>query len=299
MTKKLLFIVNPKAGTRRGEAVLGEILQDERIDPCETAVMTTAAGGDARRFAHEHGGEADLVLCIGGDGTFSEVVSGLIAGGHGTPLAFIPAGSTNDFAASLGLPADPAGAVACALHGTCRAFDIGTLNGRPFAYVAAFGMFARISYAAPQDLKNALGRFAYVLQGIRDFHTLRAEPMTVTIDGETIEGSFLLGTISNTTSIGGVLQFGADDVKLDDGFLEVLLIARPASPLELAQLLHALTTREYAQCPCIVCAKGRSIRIAAQNVVPWTVDGEQADETRDAVIDTLPAAIRVMTPGGD
>lgn len=173
--KSIVLIVNPKAGRCKGVKQLSGITQTIQEKGYLPIVLLTRKPGDARRFAYEHGDEVEVVCCVGGDGTFSEVVSGK----HSTPIGYIPAGSTNDYASSLGLSLNLHVAASDAVDGFSQSFDIGMLNGQPFAYVAAFGMLAKVSYSAPQDLKNILGHFAYVLEGICDLHSLRTEAMAI------------------------------------------------------------------------------------------------------------------------
>lgn len=296
MQKRIVLIVNPRAGRCRGAKHLGDLAQAIQDKEYLPVVLLTGKPGDARRFACEHGGEADVVCCVGGDGTFSEVVSGMAAAKHSAPIGYIPAGSTNDYASSLGLSLNLHTATLDAIGGEAQSFDLGIFNGQPFAYAAAFGALARISYGTPQDLKNALGYFAYVLEGIFDLHSLRAEAMEIDTDDEHLEGEYLLGTISNAASVGGILQFDSREVRLNDGYFELLLLSKPATTREFAQLMQALRTRSYSNCRCLAYRRSRHVRIVSRNPIPWTLDGERAEEGRHAAIETIPNAIRVIVP---
>ena len=296
--KRMMLIVNPKAGKCRGVKRLSDMIQTIQDHGYLPTVLLTGKNGDARRFAHDHGGGAEVVCCAGGDGTFSEVVAGMVEAQHHAPIGYIPAGSVNDYASSLGLSLDLCQAASDAVDGVAQSFDIGSLNGRPFAYVAAFGSLARVSYSAPQDLKNVLGHFAYVLEGICDLHMLRAQSVSIDTDDEHIEGEYLLGTISNSTSIGGILRFDSSEAKMDDGYLELLLISMPATMWELAEIVQALSTRSYSGCRCITYRKSRKVSIVSDSPLPWTLDGEYADDSRCAEIENIPNAIRVMRPKG-
>ena len=294
--KRIVLIVNPKAGQCKGVKQLGEItlaIQERGYFP---TVLMTRRSGDASRFACEHGNDAEAICCVGGDGTFSEVVAGMVAGRHSAPIGYIPAGSTNDYASSLGLSRNLHIAALNAVDGFSQSFDIGMFNGHPFAYTAAFGMLAKVSYSTPQKLKNIVGRLAYFLEGIRDLHSLRAEAMTIDTDGERIEGKYLFGAVSNTTSIGGILHFDSGDVKLNDGYLELLLISKPSSLREFAQFVHALSTRAYSESSCIIYRKCKRVRIISHKRIPWTLDGEPAKESDQVDIEVVPQAIHVMTP---
>ena len=144
--------------------------------------------------------------------------------GANTPVGYIPTGSTNDFAGSLGLPLDPLKAAKQIIDGTPQQYDIGQFCGRFFTYVASFGAFTRSSYATSQSVKNALGHTAYVLGGISELSQIRDEHIRMEIDGEVVEDDFLFGAICNSTSIGGLMKLDPERVVLDDGKFELLLI---------------------------------------------------------------------------
>jgi len=296
LEKNILLIINPKAGKCKGIKKMPDIVRTIQSKGFLPTVLLTEKAGDARRYACEYGGRANIICCVGGDGTFSEVVSGIVEGGHSTPIGYLPSGSTNDYAASLHLSPDLCAAAEQVLDGVAQAFDIGLFNGHPFAYVAAFGMPAKVSYSVPQNIKNVLGHFAYILEGIRDLHALRAEAMAVHVDEEILEGKYLMGCFSNTMSIGGVLQFSPEDAIMDDGYLEVLLVSRPSTAREVTKMIYALRTRNYGDCPCITYRKAKKATIISENKLPWTIDGECMEDFRQSEIETLPKKIHVMVP---
>ena len=296
MMKKMLLILNPKSGRCKGLKKLPEVIQNAQSRGYLSTVLITQQAGDAQVFAREYGGQADLVACIGGDGTFSEVVAGMIDGGHTAPLGYVPAGSTNDYAASLGLAANMETAAKDMFDGEIRTLDVGRRDDRYFAYVTAFGMPSKASYSAPQNLKNIFGHLAYILEGIVDLPSLKAEHVRIEMDGEVIEGDYLMGTISNTTSIGGILQFDPDDVLLNDGLLEVMLVSQPANLKDISGMLAAIGSKKYSECSCVTFRKTRTLKIVSENPMPWTVDGEFVEGSCEVEISAVPAAIRVVVP---
>ena len=133
----------------------------------------------------------DLITAIGGDGTFNEVVSGVIESGIRVPIGYIPAGSTNDFASSLDIPKNILAAARDVVNGEPVSFDVGSFNGRNFSYVASFGAFTKASYATPQNVKNALGHLAYILEGINSIASIRKEHMIIEADGQIYEDDYI------------------------------------------------------------------------------------------------------------
>ena len=155
--KKMLFIMNPFAGQRKANKVLPEILMTfTQAGYDVTAVMTTGPGS-ASATAQRLGGEVDLVVCCGGDGTLNETITGLNQAEIQVPVGYIPAGTTNDFASSLKLSHNPVQAAKDIMEGEVKSYDLGQFEDRYFTYVASFGAFTRSSYVVPQNIKNALG----------------------------------------------------------------------------------------------------------------------------------------------
>ena len=292
--KPVLLIVNPCSGTCQGMRKLGEIVDLFQKADWLTTVMITQKRGDAEKFARDDAAAYELVVCVGGDGTFSETVSGLLRAPRKLPLGYIPAGSRNDLAASLGLPSSIPEAVRALVGGRPRMLDIGRFNERYFAYVASFGAFTKASYNTPQDLKNVLGYLAYVLEGIKDLANLQSVRLKGMADEDVFEGEYIFGAVSNSMSIGGILQFDPASVDLNDGLLELLLIRSPASMLELARIIHALQSRQYRECELFIFRSARKIRLCSETGFDWTLDGELVAGEKEIEIENIPNAYQII-----
>ena len=275
--KKMLFIMNPYAGKRRANKYLADILEMfNRADYLVTVHMT-AGPGDATGVVQALAPGMDIVVCCGGDGTFNETVAGLLKANVDIPVGYIPAGSTNDFAASLHLPTEPLEAAQEIVEGVPVSYDAGSFCGRFFSYVASFGAFTRTSYTTPQSIKNALGHTAYVLSGISELSQIRPEHIRMEINGEVVEDDFLFGAICNSTSVGGILTLDPKQVDMTDGKLEVLLVRSPQSLLELTECIAAVQSQQDNNCEMITFRSGSKIEITAHPEMPWTLDGERED----------------------
>ena len=213
------------------------------------------------------------MVAVGGDGTLNEVISGLQTLAHPPVVGYLPQGSTNDFAASLKIPSDPAKAAEAIVRGQTRQLDIGCFGRRVFVYVASFGAFTRTSYAASQDMKNALGHFGYLVEGIRDLNTLRPYSVRITADGETLDGDYLFGAVANSTSIAGMMKLDGEEVVLDDGRFELLLIPNPKNVVELQNLIWALLNQQY-DAGGLIFRHVTSIHVETDEELPWSLDGE-------------------------
>ena len=274
--KKLLMIVNPKAGRHKARGPLFDAAAVLSQGGYLLSIHnTTAQPGDAAAAAEAAGGVYDAVAAVGGDGTLNEVVNGLMRLEHPPLLGYLPQGSTNDFASSLRLPGKPAEAAAAMLSGTPRRLDVGCWNDRYFVYVASFGAFTRSSYTASQAAKNALGHFAYILEGMKDLNSLRPYRVKLTADGEVLDGEYLFGAVCNSTSIGGLMKLEEERVVLDDGKFELLLIPNPRTPADLQPLAVALLNQQYDS-EGLVFRHVASIHLETEEELPWSLDGEYA-----------------------
>ena len=291
--KQLLLIVNPVSGTKKAGKSLADIIGVFNQAGYDTRVFITNQQGDAAKAAKEYGQGKDLIVCCGGDGTLNETVTGLIQGELDIPIGYIPAGSTNDFGGSLGLPGDVVEAAKRIARGREHNYDIGSFGDRYFAYVASFGAFTQTSYSTSQDAKNALGHFAYILQGIQDLPRIRKEHIRMELDGEVVEGDYLFGSISNSTRIGGVISLSPDVVDLSDGKLDVLLVKEPKDIQQLYECDVALRTGQY-NCGMITFRSASRIKITADPDMFWTLDGERAEGKRTLIIENLHRRLRLV-----
>lgn len=291
--KKLLFIVNPRAGKTKSAAPLFEAVAAFSRAGYLVRVYVTEAGGQARDIAAKWGGRYDMVVCAGGDGTLNETISGLMALEQRPPLGYLPNGSTNDFAASLHLHTTVEAAARAAAGGVPYPLDIGRHNDRYFAYVASFGAFTRSSYSASQAAKNALGHFAYILEGLGDLDSLRPYRCAIEADGERFEGEFIFGAVCNSTSLGGLVKLDASRVAMDDGAFELLLLRMPKTPLDLQNLITAMTRMQYDY-PGVILRHVQRVTVTTEENLPWSLDGEYCPSAPRVEIENLPAAVRLM-----
>ena len=295
MTKKLLFIYNPCAGKGRIRGKLSDIIEILNGSGYEVTVCPTKQQGDAVNIAREKSSEYSLVVCCGGDGTLDEVVTGIMEQEKSVPIGYIPAGSTNDFGISLGLPKTMVEAAQIAVEGKRFSCDIVAFNKGTFVYISAFGIFTDVSYETPQSSKNILGHAAYVLEGLKKLSSLRTYELKAKYNGETAEGEFLFGMISNSTSVGGFKKITGKYVELNDGLFEVMLIRKPKNALELNQIIAALVM-ESMDASCIIYAKTDKIKIESKEPVAWTLDGEFGGEHCNVEIISRPRAVEIMVP---
>jgi len=293
--KSLLLVINPCAGQRRANKVLPEIIRIFLDAGYRCEVYVTAASGDATDYVAQYVKNFDRVVCIGGDGTLNETIAGVLQTGEDIPIGYIPAGTTNDYANSLSLSGDVLQAAKDAVEGDIRTMDVGTFNGRYFTYTASCGAFTRASYSTPQSWKNSLGHLAYVLEGIKDLPSLKPFRLKVETDECVLEDDFLFCSVTNSTSVGGILKLDAQMVALNDGRFEVMLVRNPTTPLQLSTILHGVTAVDIPN-EMIHFFSAKRISVTCDSGISWTLDGERAEGTERVEMQNLHSAVRIVLP---
>ena len=293
---KMLFIMNPYAGMRKANRYLTDIVSIFNRAGYAVRIHMTAGQGDAAAVAAQNAADADLIVCAGGDGTFNETINGVLKSGADTPIGYIPCGSTNDFASSLKLPTNPLKAAQLIVEGTPKRFDVGKFGDRYFSYVASFGAFTKASYATPQNVKNALGHTAYLLEGIQEISQLKPSHVRIELENRVIEDDFMFGAISNSTSVGGILTLDPKQVDMTDGKFELLLVRAPKDLIELHECVLALQKQQY-NCAMMTFVSAPKLTVHADPKMLWTLDGEREAGHTTIEVENLHHAIRLITKG--
>ena len=295
MEKKLMLIINPAAG-RGGYALnLGEALRLLDTGGYRTSLFFTRGRGDATRFAAQSGADYDAVACVGGDGTLSEVLAGLMRLKAPPPVGYIPMGTANDVATTLGLPKnDTVGAVRRILSGTPHPFDVGGFGKNEyFAYIAAFGAFTEVSYATPQDQKKLLGHLAYVLQGAALLPKLETIHTVVEYDEGVLEGDYLYGSLSNSTSVAGIVRLKETMVSLGDGLSELVLVKDPGGVEGLGALVSSVLSQRFDSDKLLILHTRRA-KFTFDKPIAWTRDGEAGGEHTSVELCNYHAPVKLI-----
>lgn len=293
--KRLLFIFNPKSGKGQIKNRLVDILDTFVKSGYEVVAHPTQAKDDARLMIEKYARNYDLVVCSGGDGTLDEAVSGMMESPVKVPIGYIPAGSTNDFAASLRIPKNMLRSADIAVNGKLFSCDVGGFNEDYFSYVAAFGLFTDVSYQTSQNLKNVLGHGAYIIEGAKRLVDIPSYILEVEVNGEVIRDEFIYGMITNSTSVGGIKNMTGKDVMLDDGLFEVNLIKFPQNPIQLNEILTNLMMPKAIDTQYIYSFKTDHMILRCENqAIPWTLDGEFGGNHRDVEITNHKQAVQFM-----
>lgn len=273
--KRMLFIYNPHSGKGLLAESLSKIL--EIFSEAGYAVMVFPTNGPkaATELVKDYMPEVDYVVCSGGDGTLHEVTEGIMAfpKKQRKPCGYIPAGTVNDFATSLEIPKTFEDAARTVVKGDFFPYDIGSVNGKFFTYIFAFGAFTEVAYETDQSLKNAFGKMAYFMEGAKKLMEITSYHMKVTYGGQIIEDDFIFGMIGNTYSVGGFLKLDEKYVALDDGLYDGVFIRMPKNLAELQKTIVALKEQDI-ESDSLYCFQAKEIHIESDEEIKWTLDGE-------------------------
>ncbi len=293
--KRATLIINPVAGKKRIKNELFTVVKKFCDAGYILAVRMTKDKGEATDIAAELSHDnCDIVVCAGGDGTLNEVICGIMNSGSDLPIGYIPCGSTNDFAQSMKLPTNISAACDRIISGEAAPFDIGLFRGkRNFSYIASFGAFTETSYNTSQQMKNAFGHFAYVLESLKSLANIKPYKVTVETEGKAITDNYIFGAVANSTSIAGILKLKPEEVDINDGIFEIILAKNPKNASELNELIGAVITANLKS-PMLNYIKASKVEFISDEKISWTLDGEQMDGAERILVENLHNKIKLI-----
>lgn len=284
MEQRVLLMVNPMAGRQKIRNELLYVVDTLTKAGYETIIYTTQGKDATRDLLAEKDSQFDRVICCGGDGTFNEILSATMHWNKRPILGYIPAGTTNDFAAGLKLPSDIREAAVNIVRGTPHTVDAGLFNTSYFSYVASFGAFTETSYSTPQNFKNALGHLAYILEGIKEIPAFTPYTVCVEADGQIYKDSYIFGAVSNARSVGGILKISDSLVDLNDGVFEVMMIKMPKTLMDLSAIVTSLTSLNPLKYDpsMFLFLQTKELKITFEQEMVWSLDGERVSGGKEA-----------------
>lgn len=291
---KTLFIYNPHAGHVQIKYNLWDIVNTLSSVYKDLNIYSSTKQKDILNYVKRNGSKYDLIIISGGDGSLSETVNGLMKLEKKPKIGYIPAGSTNDYAASLKLPKDMKKcAELIAKHKDSKKIDIGKFNKNYFIYVAAFGAFTEVAYSTPQDIKNAVGHLAYILNGISSLSKIKSYDLSIKTDDKQYDGKYIYGMITNSLSVGGLYSLSNKNVKLDDGLFEVMLVKNPKDLFELEEITAYLLNPKL-KTKLVETFKTKNLTIETKEKMSWTLDGEYGGSPKKIEISNINKAITLI-----
>lgn len=294
---KLLLLLNLESGKTGTDENVGKIIKAAANLSDHLNIYVSKAPGDITRYVMSESRHFDRIICCGGDGSINEAIKGMIEipFSEQKPLAIVPTGTTCDYARTLGIPLQINKAIS-GLH-DCHTFaiDIGMFNRSPFCYVASFGAFSGVAFQTPRRSKERLGHIAYLLQGLKELPSLTSYKLELEIDGISYSGQFIFGAITNSSSIGGIIKLDENDVQLDDGDFECILIHDPSIAfMRTAAMAKMLVPGLNVE--GVLLLRGKNFHLKFAEEVSWTLDGEDGGKTREVHLQNLCQKVKLWLP---
>ena len=274
MEQRVLLMVNPMAGRQKIRNELIYVVDTLTKAGYETFIYTTQGKDATRDLLAEKDSQFDRVICCGGDGTFNEILSATMHWDKRPILGYIPAGTTNDFAAGLKLPSDIREAAVNIVRGTPHTVD-----------------------STPQNFKNALGHLAYILEGIKEIPAFTSYTVCVEADGQIYKDSYIFGAVSNARSVGGILKISDSLVDLNDGVFEVMMIKMPKTLMDLSAIVTSLTSLNPLKYDpsMFLFLQTKELKITFEQEMVWSLDGERVSGGKEARIACIKDAFKILT----
>lgn len=276
--KKCLVVYNPNSGKYNKEVTLPKIEKIFNEYDYSVIIEKTKYKGDATSIVANID-KCDLVVSIGGDGTFNEVMTGNFMRKDRIVLCHLPSGTTNDVGAMWGYGKNMLNNLKLALNGKVKRIDICTINDKPFVYSAGFGKFMNIPYETPRELKKRIGHLAYIREGARDFfRKVKLYDITYEVDNEKYRGLFSFALITNANRVAGINNF-YKDIKLDDNKFEVLL-CNITKLKDIVKTLYFFALYDASKIPGFYFYQTDNIKIKFNSPLkkPLCIDGESFDD---------------------
>ena len=275
--KTCVVIYNPNSGHTLKKQMMSKYRSIIERHGYNVTIIGTEYRGHAREIV-SHIGFVDLLISMGGDGTFNEVVNGNLARKTRLVLAHIPVGTTNDVGVMFGYGKNIEENIKMCLNGVVKSIDIPLINGRPFVYVAGFGKFLNIPYDTPRNLKKKYGHLAYIISGLKDFlQVTKNYDVTYEVDGKVVHGLYSFMLISSANRIAGFNNF-YKDVKLDDDTFEVLMCTYTRR-IDIIRAMAMLIATDAEHVDGFESYRASKIKIDFKSYPKkaWCIDGEKLE----------------------
>ena len=278
--KKGVVIYNPNSGKKSKTSFLKQYEQILLNGGYESEIIFTKYHGHAVKIVEELE-PCDLVLSVGGDGTFNEVMTGNFKREEKLLLAHLPLGTTNDIGSMFGYSKNPISNLKMLMSsGVVKGIDICTINGSPYTYVAGFGKFLNVPYETPREKKKKYGHLAYLIEAFKSLRDkTKLYDISYEIDGEEYRGLFSFMIASNANRVAGFNNF-LPDIKLDDDRFEVLF-CNLTTKKDILKTLYYLRTNDITKVPGFYFYKTNNLKLTFNSPWKknWCIDGEKYEES--------------------
>lgn len=292
--KKCVIIYNPNSGKGINDKTLSKIEKILKQYDYVGTIYKSMYKGHITNIV-KNLDYVDLVISIGGDGTFNETMSGNFKRKKRLLLSHIPVGTANDIGTMYGYGKNILRNLKLLLEGTIKNIDICTINDQPFTYSAGFGKIVNVSYSTPRELKKKYGYLAYLAGAFKDLNDkTKLYDLTYEINGKKISGKFSIVLISNANRIGGITNFYRN-IKLDDNTFEVLICDATAK-LAIAKGLYFLKKSDVTKAEGFYFYKTNKLKLTVNKNTDWSLDGEKFSFDTNTFEIKIKRNIKILLP---
>lgn len=292
--KKCVIIYNPNSGKGIDDKTLSKIEKILKQYDYVGTIYKSMYKGHITNIV-KNLDYVDLVISIGGDGTFNETMSGNFKRKKRLLLSHIPVGTANDIGTMYGYGKNILRNLKLLLEGTIKNIDICTINDQPFTYSAGFGKIVNVSYSTPRELKKKYGYLAYLAGAFKDLNDkTKLYDLTYEINGKKISGKFSIVLISNANRIGGITNFYRN-IKLDDNTFEVLICDATAK-LAIAKGLYFLKKSDVTKAEGFYFYKTNKLKLTVNKNTDWSLDGEKFSFDTNTFEIKIKRNIKILLP---
>lgn len=292
--KNILLIYNPKSGKGTIPQKIASVIDMYTKEGYLVTAYPTQANISIQDLIADSSYDFERIICSGGDGTLNQVVNGMMKREKKIPIGYIPAGSTNDYAQSLGLPHNFMEAAKVAIGPGRFGSDIGLFGDQYFVYVVAFGLFSAVSYMTNQEMKNVLGHSAYVIEAIKSLSSIPKYHIKIESNEYNFEGDYILGMVSNSISVGGFKKLLGINISLDDGYYELTLARQPKTVTEFQELINCFFNKKLHEASIVDVLKVSDLKITCDTPISWSLDGEFGGEYTEIEIKNCKQALEII-----
>jgi diacylglycerol kinase (ATP) len=294
--KKCVIVYNKHSGKKNKRDFIEDFIEVLKVNGYQPEVIYSKYKAHIIEIVRDLPDDINLVISIGGDGTFNESMRGNFERQKRLTLAHIPLGTTNDVGKMFGYRKDPIDNLKLLMAGVKRKMDICTINGVPFIYVAGFGKYMNIPYETSRKTKKRFGYLAYVGNGFKSFlKRTKMHDITYEVNGETYSGEYSFLAITNATRIAGMKIF--DNIKLDDNQFEVLF-CNIKKRKDVIKSIVRLRKTTIDHVPGFYFHEADSLKIIVHNEkgLPWCLDGEKYEIEDNTIEIKIDRNTEIMLP---
>lgn len=295
MSKSILLIVNPKAGRAKSKKYIETILSYLKANDYDPDIEYTTVKRNATQIIKEKGVKGDKIIVWGGDGTLTETINGLEEIKKNPAIAFIPTGTTNDFARTLKVSFKELDVSKYINNYKVYQVDMGKIDNACFNYTVSMGIFSKSSYQTSRKWKNRVGKIAYYFNGFKELFTYKTNKLKITTKDQTYEGDFLYAGVSNSKYIGGFPVFRKVDISLNDGKFEVIIARKPRNKFSTLILVIKMLTG-FIKDKNIIFFKSSEIEIDAPQGIDLSIDGEYGGNRKHFKITNIQKKTNYLIP---